>query len=71
MELDALIRALGSEVSANVGTGKPAWEGTQASEFENSWNSEFKQSLEKLREALEGANQLLTKTIAAYRQLDS
>ena len=70
-QLDAIISSLNSQVASNVGTGKPGWEGRQASEFENSWNTEFKPSLTKLRDALTGAQDLLNKTIQAYRTLDS
>lgn len=70
-DLTAIISALTTEVNANVGTGKPAWEGQQANEFENSWNTEFKPALQKLVESLNGAKDLLNKTISAYQQLDS
>lgn len=70
-ELENIITALDREVNANVGSGKPAWEGQQATDFEGSWTTEFKPALTKLKEALNGANELLTKTIAAYRALDS
>jgi WXG100 family type VII secretion target len=70
-DLSALISVLSNEVNANVGSGKPAWEGQQANDFEASWNNEFKPSLQKLVDALNGARDLLKKTIDAYRQLDS
>lgn len=70
-DLNQIIYALSSEVSANVGHGKPGWEGTQAAKFEAEWETQFRPALDKLVAALNGANELLTKTISAYQTLDS
>jgi WXG100 family type VII secretion target len=68
--LTDIIGKLQSDVTANVGGGKPGWEGRQADEFVNSWNGDFKPALTKLVDALGQGNELLSKTIAAYQQLD-
>lgn len=69
-QLEGIIKALDQQVSNNVGSGKPGWEGKQADDFDNSWNTEFKPALNKLVEALHGANTLLTKTISAFQAID-
>ena len=70
-ELGSIISSLSRNVNENVGDGKPAWEGQQARDFSTSWETEFKPSLQKLVDALNGAHDLLQKTINAYRTLDS
>lgn len=71
VDLESLISSLDSKVNSEIGDGKPAWEGQQAREFEQAWNSEFKPALKKLQTALLDAQGLLNKTIDAYRTLDS
>ncbi len=70
-DLSSIISALDAEVNNQIGTGKPAWEGNQADAFDQSWTTEFRPALQKLVDALDGARDLLNKTISAYQQLDS
>ena len=48
VELQGLISKINSEVTANVGSGKPGWEGAQADAFVSAWENEFKTALNKL-----------------------
>lgn len=50
-----LTNRLSNEVTNNIGPGRPAWEGPRADQFVNTWNSEFKPALDKLRQALDEA----------------
>jgi WXG100 family type VII secretion target len=68
--LNDITNKLQSDVNANIGGSNPGWEGRQADEFVSAWDGEFKPALTKLVDALNKANELLTKTVAAYEQLD-
>lgn len=70
IELSDIITAIGNQVNASIGSGKPGWEGSQADLFVSSWETEFKPALNKLVTALGDARKLLTDTIAAYQALD-
>ena len=53
--ISTLTTKLTNEVNNNIGPGKPAWEGPRADHFANTWESEFKPALTKLRTALDEA----------------
>lgn len=68
--LEELTQRLDGEVNGHIGNGKDGWQGHQAEEFSQHWNSEFKTSLTKLHDALGEARVFLMNTLQAYRQLD-